>query len=115
MLATSQEFVLKREVNCKGYGIARSGPRGPWDHGDARLDLGETIPLLRLCGSASRIVDQLGAGVQSLSTNMLSLRTPTWGLQDSVYLVANPSVAQLRMPRPRYMALKIMKPGSYWN
>lgn len=64
MLATSQEFVLKREDNCKGYGIARSGPRGPWDHEDARLDLGqirETIPLVRLCGSASRIVDQLGA------------------------------------------------------
>ena len=37
----------------------------------------ETIPLVRLCDSASRIVDRLDARVQSPSINMLSLRTPT--------------------------------------
>ena len=60
----------------------------------------ETIPLVRLCDS--RIVDRLDARMQSPSINMLSLRTPTWIPQDSVYLVANPPVAQSRMPRPRY-------------
>ena len=76
------------------------GSRGPRAPGIMEMlgQIRETIPLVRLCDSASRIVDRLDARVQSPSKDMLSLRTPTGIPQDSVYLVANPPVAQSRMP-----------------
>ena len=36
----------------------------------------ETIPLVQLCDSASRIISWLGKGVQSPSSDMCLLRTP---------------------------------------
>ena len=78
------------------------GSKGPWDHGDARPDSGDYPSGAAMRQSHS---DRLDARMQSPSINMLSLRTPTWIPQDSVYLVANPPVAQSRMPRPRYTSL----------